>query len=123
MRSSRSPNTWHGARSSFTSAATTVADECAERARTDGRAAARYVAAKRRRYPPGDNPGEALVPFIIEALGRPSEEAVAFLRALAPHGPSTRTTVLASAWQAISILTQTRLAELHISAELPRPQR
>ena len=29
--------------------------------------------------------------------------------------------VVSEAWQAISVITQTRLAELHISAELSRP--
>ena len=62
-----------------------------------------------------------MVPFIIESLGRPSREAVAFLRALAPVDPAKRATVLAQAWQAISINTQTRLAEALISAECAQP--
>ena len=105
----------------YRSAATSNAEECQLRARTDGRAAAQYVAEKRRRYPPADNPGVGLVPFIIESLGRPSREAVAFLRALAPADPAKRAMVLAQAWQAISINTQTRLAEALISAELAQP--
>ncbi len=62
-----------------------------------------------------------MVPFIIESLGRPSREAVAFLRAVAPADPAKRASVLAEAWQSISINTQTRLAELLISAELAQP--
>jgi hypothetical protein len=106
----------------YRTTATDTVEESFLRAVEDGRAASCYVAEKRRRYPPQDNPGEALVPFIIEALGRPSLEAAAFLRSVAPVDPSKRSTVLAAAWQAISINTQTRLAELLISAELSRPQ-
>jgi hypothetical protein len=91
------------------------------RADEDGRAAAQMVRDKRERYPPDANPGEGLVAFVVEALGRPSAEAVAFLRALAPTDPAQRAVVLRSAWQAISIIINTRLAELHISAERPRP--
>ena len=80
------------------------------------------VTEKRRRYPPQANPGEGLVPFIFEALGRPSREAGAFLRALAPVDLSKRSNMLAETWQSISIITQTRLAEILISAENPRPQ-
>jgi hypothetical protein len=97
--------------------------ERAARANDDGRAASQSVRDKRARYPPGDNPGEALVPFVLEALGRPSPEAAAFLRAVAPVDRAQRAVVLARAWQALSIITQTRLAELYISAERPRPPR
>jgi hypothetical protein len=106
----------------YRTAATDNVEERVHRAGEDGRAASCYVAEKRRTYPPQDNPGEALVPFIIEALGRPSMEAATFLRAVAPAAPSKRAGVLAAAWQSISIITQTRLAEMLISAELPRPQ-
>ncbi len=92
---------------------TARADEC-------GRAAAQKVRDKRERYPPDKNPGEGLVAFVVEALGRPSAEVAAFLRALAPTDPAQRAVVLRSAWQALSILIQTRLAELYISAERPR---
>jgi hypothetical protein len=85
-----------------------------------GRAAAQMVRDKRERYPPDKNAGEGLVAFVVEALGRPSAEAAAFLRALAPTDPAQRAVVLRSAWQALSIIIQTRLAELHISAERPR---
>ncbi len=107
----------------FRTAATDDEEEQGRRAREDGRAAQAYVDAKRRRYPPGDNPGEALVPFVVEALGRPSPEAAAFLRAVAPPeaGAHSRASVLGAAWQSVSIITQMRLAELLISAEDPRP--
>ena len=62
------------------------------------------------------------MPFIFETLGRPSREAGTFLRALAPAEQSKRSSMLAEAWQSISIITQTRLAEILISAENPRPQ-
>jgi len=90
------------------------------RAAEDGRAAAQMVRDKRERYPPDKNPGEGLVAFVVESLGRPSAEAAAFLRALAPTDPAQRAVVLRAAWQALSIIIQTRLAELHISAERPR---
>jgi hypothetical protein len=105
----------------YRTVATDGTEERFHRAREDGRAASQYVLEKRRRYPPKDNPGEALVPFILEALGRPSPEAVTFLRGRAPTDPAKRASVLAAAWQSISILTQTRLAELLISAERARP--
>ena len=107
----------------FTNAATDNDEERIMRAQQDGRAARHYVDGKRSRYPAGDNPGEPMVPFIIEALGRPSLEAIAFLRSVAPSAPAQRAVVLASAWQTISIITQTRLAELYISAERSRPPR
>jgi hypothetical protein len=107
----------------FTNARTTDSEERRLRANADGRAAARYVGDKRRRYPVEANPSEPLVAFIIEALGRPAPEAVAFLRALAPADPVLRAQVLPAAWQTISMLTQMRLAELYISAEQPRPLR
>ena len=116
----------HGRRTHVDVAITTAAtrtpgSERTARAEESGRAAAQMVRDKRERYPPDANPGEGLVPFVVEAMGRPSAEAVAFLRSLAPSDPAQRAVVLRSAWQGLSILTQTRLAELHISAERPRP--
>jgi len=105
----------------YATAATTDLVERQMRACADGLAAGRYVAVKRRRYPVAANPTEPLVPFIMEALGRPSLEAVAYLRTLAPADPAVRAVVLPEVWQAVSIITQTRLAELHISAEDSRP--
>jgi hypothetical protein len=105
----------------YRTTATDNQEELFRRAVDDGSAASCYVTEKRRRYPPQSNPGEGLVPFIFEALGRPSREAEAFLRALAPADMSKRSSMLAEAWQSISIITQTRLAEILISAENPRP--
>jgi len=105
----------------YRSAASNNEEELQRRAFEDGLAAANYVAEKRRRYPPQANPGEGMVPFILETLGRPSPEAVSFLRAVAPADSAKRAAVLSAAWQSISINTQTRMAELLISAELPRP--
>jgi hypothetical protein len=104
-----------------TAASRTADSERAARADEDGRAASQTVRAKQQRYPPNANPGEPLVPFVMEALGRPSDTAAAFLRALAPADKAQRAAVLAKAWQALSIIVQTRLAELYISAERPRP--
>jgi len=105
----------------FTCPRTADAEECSQRANSDGRAAAQYVSTKRRRYPVDANPLEPLVPFIIEAFGRPAPEAVAFLRTVAPSDPVLRAQLLPAAWQNISMITQMRLAELYISAEHARP--
>jgi hypothetical protein len=66
------------------------------RAERDGAAAARAADGKRVRYP-----GPDLVPFAVEALGRPGKDAVSFLRSLAPADPEQRSVVLGSAWQAL----------------------
>ena len=95
----------------------------AARAQKDGVAAHAKVLDKLRTYPPEKNPGETLVAFVIEALGRPSDEAVAFLRALAPTEPRHRAVWLSRAWQRVSCIVQTRLAEMYLSAERPRPPR
>jgi len=105
----------------FRCASTATEDELLRRAQSDGHAAQDYADAKRRRYPPHLNPGEALVPFIVEALGRPSEEAVSFLRSVAPRDAATRSAALGAIWQRISVITQSRVAELLLSAECPRP--
>ena len=107
----------------YTNARTEQVNERNHRAKEDGRAAAQKVLQKRTRYPPAANPGESLVPFVIEALGRPSTEAVALLRALASSDPIERSTQLSEAWREVSVITQTRLAELYLSAERPRPPR
>jgi hypothetical protein len=98
-------------------------DVRAARAREDGHAAKAKVLEKLRTYPPENNPGEVLVPFVFEALGRPSDEAIAFFRAIAPTDPRVRSVVLGQAWRQVSIIIQTRLAELYLSAESPRPPR
>ena len=61
-------------------------------------------------------PGPDLVPFAVEALGRPGRDAVAFLRSLAPPDPETRSVVLGAAWQALSVALQVGNAELLLSA-------
>ena len=108
---------------SFTDAATTQVEERALRARVDGHAAQLRVKDKLCDYPRSKNPHEGMVPFVIEALGRPSEDAVRFLRTLAPTEPRQRARVLPEVWRRISLITQRRLAELYLSAERPRPPR
>ena len=65
------------------------------------------------------------MPFVVEALGRPSADAAAFLRAVArASGPrEPRAAVLDRAWRRLSVLVQTRLAETLLAAELPRAPR
>ena len=58
-----------------------------------------------------------LVPFAIEALGCPSEEALQFLRDLAPADPRERAVVLRAAHFRLPTLIATRQAELLMAAE------
>ena len=81
------------------------------RAVKDGAAAARAEDGKRVRYP-----GPDLVPFAVEALGRPGKDAVAFLRSLAPADPELRSAALGAAWQSLSVLLQMENADLVLSA-------
>ena len=81
------------------------------RAQEDGRAAHQAVVGKRCRYPPHKVPGCSLVPFAFEGLGRLSEEARGFLRAMTPSPAS-----LGCAYQELSYLVQRRLAESLLSA-------
>ena len=92
-------------------AGTTNPEMARARARKDGAAAARAADGKRVRYP-----GPDLVPFAVEALGRPGRDAVSFLRTLAPADPEQRSVVLGAAWQALSATLQTENAELLLSA-------
>ena len=92
-------------------AATTNAEWKRRRACKDGVAAARAEDTKRLRYP-----GPGLVPFAVEALGRPGDSAKAFMRSLAPVDPAERAVFLGSAWQTLSVLVQTGNAELLLSA-------
>ena len=92
-------------------AATVNPEQRRRRAHHDGAAAARAEDTKRLRYP-----GPALVPFALEALGRPGESAVAFLRSLAPTEPRARSKWLGSAWQTSSALLQTGNAQLLLTA-------
>ena len=89
------------------------------RAQEPGLAALEMVRAKRARYRPEDNVHAALVPFVVESLGRVSAEARALIRSLAPDGPD-RSVVIRSALQDLAVLVQTRLAEQLLSAEAGR---
>ena len=100
-----------------TSAATTNADNLAKRARTDGSAASDMVRSKRSKYPQAKSPATPMVPFVVEALGRLSPEAQALLGAVAPADKKVRSQVLRTAKQTSSVLVQTGLAQLLLSAE------
>ena len=93
----------------------TASSACPEliraRAARDGAAAARAEDGKRLRYPVPE-----LVPFAIEALGRPGAETIALLRSLAPPEPEERSRALGAAWQALSVIVQIENAELLLSA-------
>ena len=93
--------------------------ELEARAQENGRAAHHAAVQKRVRYPPHTVPGVSLVPFALEGLGRLSDEARGFLRAMAPSAP-----ILGCAYQELSYLVQRRLAEAVLSAApgtCPRP--
>ena len=105
-----------------TSAATTCARKQAQRASTDGAAAADAVRGKRSKYPAAKSPSTPLVPFAVEALGRLSPEAQGLLNAFAPADKKVRSQVLRTAKQTLSALVQTGLAELLLSAEAGRGQ-
>ena len=105
-----------------TSAATTSAANFAKRARTDGSAASDMVRTKQSKYPQHKSPGTPMVPFVVEALGRLSPEAHALLGTLAPADKKVRSQVLRTAKQTLSVLVQTGLAELLLSAEPGRGQ-
>ena len=103
-----------------TSAATTSAQNRAKRAGEDGAAAADMVRSKRSKYPAAKSPNTPLVPFVVEALGRLSPEAQGLLNAIAPEDKALRSVVLRRAKQSLSVLVQTRLADLLLSAEAGR---
>ena len=63
------------------------------------------------------HPAATLFPFAVEALGRPSEEALQFLRDLAPSDPSERAVVLKVAHYRLSTFIAMRQAELLMAAE------
>ena len=86
-------------------------------AATDGGAAARGVQAKRRKYPPEKHPRATLVPFVLEGLGRPSEQALDLLRSVAPTTMSARAIAIRGAYYELSTLLALRQAELLLSAE------
>ena len=72
---------------------------------------------KRRRYKPEHNPRAALVPFVVEALGRPGPQAMQLLRAMAPQDPTVRGLELTRAWAELSTLIQVRRANLLLASE------
>ena len=63
------------------------------------------------------SPATPMVPFVVEALGRPSPEAHGLLGAVAPADKKVRSQVLRTAKQTLSVLVQTGLVELLLSAE------
>ena len=81
------------------------------RAARNGAAAARAEDGKRLRYP-----GTSFVPFVVEVLGRPGDDAVSLLRSFAPTDPEERSRVLGAAWQTLSVLIQTAHAEQLLGA-------
>ena len=72
------------------------------------------VSVKRARYPPG---GGELVPLVFETGGRPSDEAVAFLRTYG-HGleDAERAEALGGLWRRLSRKLQFGTAEMVLSA-------
>ena len=81
------------------------------RAARDGAAAARAEEGERVRYP-----GPDLIPFAVEALGRPGRDAVRFVWSLAPSDPEECSVVLGGVWQSLAVLLQVENAELLLSA-------
>ena len=59
----------------------------------------------------------ALVPFVVEALGRPGPQAMQLLRAMAPQDPTVRGLELTRAWAELSTLIQVRRANLLLASE------
>ena len=98
---------------SVTDAATVDQERLRRRARHDGAAALSQEDVKRLRYPGAD-----LVPFVLEALGRPGESAVALLRSVAPLEKELRGPVVGAAWQTLSALLQEELAEALLTASV-----
>jgi len=90
----------------------------AQRAAEDGAAARQGEERKRTRYPPDKNPRAGLVPFVVEAHGRVGEDAASLLRSLVPR--EQRSEAVSDALQSVSVIVQTRLAELLLSAEPAR---
>ena len=95
-------------------ASTVTPQEKRARAARNGAAAASAEDGKRLRYP-----GPNLIPFVVEALGRPGDDAVALLRSFAPTEVSERSRVLGCAWQSLAAIVQVEHAELLLSAAAP----
>ena len=96
-------------------AATTCPELARARAARAGAAASRAEDQKRVRYN-----GPDLIPFAVEALGRPGSSTLALLRSLAPEEPSERSQVLGAAWQTLSVIIQLENAELLMAAATSR---
>ena len=105
---------------------TTNATDRRQRSREAGAAAREGVSNKFEKYPPEKHPRATLKPFVLEALGRPSDEALDLLKTFAPTDPSERSLVLKAAGYRLSTLLAMRNAELLLTAEgqsLGRPAR
>jgi len=88
-------------------ASTVNAAERRARASKDGVAARKGEAGKHRRYP-----GPDLMPFVVEALGRPGAFAVALMKIIAAGDAEA----LREGRQTLSVAVQMRNAELLLSA-------
>jgi hypothetical protein len=88
-------------------ASTVNAAERRARASKDGVAARKGEAGKHRRYP-----GPDLMPFVVEALGRPGASAVALMKTIAAGDAEA----LREGRQTLSVAVQMRNAELLLSA-------
>ena len=85
------------------------------RSQKDGLAAAQMVDYKRDRYPPRE--GLDLVPMVFETGGRPSDEAVSFVRSYgAGLEDADRSELLSRIWRDISRTLQQGNAEMILSA-------
>ena len=56
------------------------------------------------------------MPFVVELLGRPGDDAISLLRSFAPSDPIERSRVLGDAWQTLSVRIQTAHAEQLLNA-------
>ena len=84
------------------------------RSNKDGLAATQQVAVKRARYPPA---GGDLIPLVFESGGRPSDEAVAFVRCYG-HGldDAERSAVVGDVWRQLSRVLRVGTADMVLSA-------
>ena len=86
----------------------------AGRGRPGGVAAAQEVAVKRARYPPS---GGELAPLVFESGGRPSDEALAFMRCYGHDLSDTdRAEALGDLWRRLSRTLQSGTADMVLSA-------
>ena len=104
----------HGGRAwwvdlAITSAVSTNARTCAARAQADGAAARDEEGQKRSRYH-----GRAY-PFVVESLGRPGQQAKAFIRRFAQDCADDCSTSVAEAWCGLSCVLQASNAQAELS--------